>query len=112
MRPAPRRSSQPRRRIAFRLIADAALERAPLIVLQWLSSGRRDGAEWVCRNPTRNDQHRGSFKVNVRTGKWGDFATGDRGADLISLAAYLFRLSQAEAALRVADMLGINPYDP
>ena len=50
--------------------------------------------------------------MNVRTGKWGDFATGDRGADLISLAAYLFRLSQADAALRVADMLGIDPYDP
>jgi hypothetical protein len=112
MRSMPRRSSEPRRRIAFHRIVDAALERAPLIVLRWLPGGRRDGAEWVSRNPTRDDRHSGSFKVNVRTGKWGDFATGDRGADLISLAAYLFRLPQAQAALRVAEMLGVDPYDP
>jgi hypothetical protein len=92
MTPKRRHSFDPRRRIAFRRIAGAALERAPLIVLRWLPAGRRNGVEWVSRNPTRDDRHSGSFKVNVRTGKWGDFATGDRGADLISLAAYLFRL--------------------
>ena len=80
--------------------------------VRWCPDGRREGAEWVCRNPTRDDRRRGSFKVNVSTGKWGDFATGDRGADLVSLAAYLFRLSQAAAALKVADMIGVEPYDP
>jgi hypothetical protein len=80
-------------------------------VLRWLPDGRREGTEWVCRNPTRDDRRRGSFKVNVATGKWGDFATGDRGADLVSLAAYLFTLSQAQAALKVADMIGVSPYD-
>jgi hypothetical protein len=45
----------------------------------------------------------------LRTGAWGDFATDDRGGDLISLAAHLFRLSQAEAALRLAHMLGVAP---
>lgn len=99
------------RRIAFRRIADAALLRAEAIVQRWLPDGRRDGAEWVCRNPTRDDRRRGSFKVNFRTGKWGDFATDDRGGDLVSLAAYLFKLSQAEAALRVADMVGVEPYE-
>jgi hypothetical protein len=99
------------RRINFRRIADAALGRAPLILLQWLPSGRRDGAEWVCRNPTRDDRRSGSFKINLRTGRWGDFATDDCGSDLISLAAYLHRLPQAEAALKVAHMLGIDPYD-
>jgi hypothetical protein len=100
------------RRIAFRRIADAALGRADAIVRRWLPDGRREGAEWVCRNPTRNDRHCGSFKVNLTTGKWGDFATGDRGADLVSLAAYLFKLSQADAALKVADMVGVEPYEP
>jgi hypothetical protein len=99
------------RKIAFRRIADAALARASLVVLRWLPSGRRDGPEWVCRNPTRDDRRPGSFKVNLRTGRWGDFATDDRGSDLISLAAYLYRLSQAQAALKVADMIGISPYD-
>jgi len=59
----------------------------------------------------RDDRRRGSFKVNVATGKWGDFATGERGGDLVSLAAYLFKLSQAEAALKVADMIGIESYE-
>lgn len=99
------------RRIAFRRIAEAALGRADAIARRWLPNGRREGAEWVCRNPTRDDRRRGSFKVNVKTGKWGDFATGERGGDLVSLAAYLFKLPQAEAALKVADMIGINPYE-
>jgi hypothetical protein len=99
------------RRIAFRRIADAVLGRADVIVRRWLPDGRRDGAEWVSRNPTRDDRKRGSFKVNLSTGKWGDFATGDRGGDLLSLAAYLFKLSLADAALKVADMIGVDPYE-
>jgi hypothetical protein len=99
------------RKIAFRRIADAVLGRADAIVRRWLPDGRRDGAEWVARNPTRDDRRRGSFKVNVATGKWGDFATGDQGGDLVSLAAYLFKLSQPDAALKVADMIGVSPYD-
>ena len=38
---------------------------------------------------------------------WADFATGDKGGDVISLAAFLFGLSQAEAARRIAGMLGL-----
>jgi hypothetical protein len=41
----------------------------------------------------------------------GDFATSDRGGDLISLAGYLFKLQQRDAALKVAEMLGVDPYD-
>jgi len=99
------------RRIAFRRIAGVALSRAALIVVRWLPDGRREGAEWVCRNPTRDDRRRGSFKVNVKTGRWGDFATGEGGHDLISLAAYLFKLRPGEAALKVADMVGVEPYE-
>jgi hypothetical protein len=98
-------------KIAFKRIADAALGRANVIARRWLPDGRREGAEWVSRNPTRDDHRRGSFKVNLGTGKWGDFATGDRGGDLIALAAYLFKLSQADAALKVADMIGVEPYE-
>jgi hypothetical protein len=99
------------RRIAFRRIADAALARADVIARRWLPDGRREGAEWASRNPTRDDRARGSFKINLHTGRWADFATGDRGGDLVSLAAFLFHLSQVEAALKVADMLGVNPHD-
>ncbi len=98
------------RKIAFQRIADAARANCSAIVMQWLPSGKRYGVEWAALNPRRNDRRIGSFRINLRTGAWGDFATDDRGGDLISLAAYLHGLSQAEAAVRVAGMLGINPY--
>ena len=99
------------RKIAFTRIADAAAQRAETIVSRWLPNGRREGSEWCALNPTRGDGRKGSFKVNLKTGKWGDFATGDRGGDLIALAAYLFHLDQGEAAKRLADMLGIDAYE-
>ena len=98
------------RKIAFRRIADAAHANCHAIVTQWLPGGKRYGIEWAALNPRRNDRRIGSFRINLRTGAWGDFATDDRGGDLISLAAYLYRLSQAEAALRIAGILGVNPY--
>ena len=55
----------------------------------------------------RSDRRPGSFSVNTRTGRWADFATGDRGGDVVSLAAYLHGLRQAEAARKLADMLGL-----
>ena len=99
------------RSIAFRRIAEAAVPYADTIVRRWLPDGLREGTEWVCRNPRRADQRAGSFKVNMMTGKWGDFATGDAGGDIVSLGAYLFGLSQKESALKVAEMLAINPYE-
>lgn len=79
----------------------------PSLVARWLPDGRRVGAEWVCRNPRREDKRPGSFKVNMRTGRWADFATGDAGGDLVSLAAYLFGLTQREAARRLSRMFGV-----
>jgi hypothetical protein len=99
------------RRIAFALIADLALSHADTLVCRWLPDGRREGAEWVALNPTRADHRKGSFKVNLRTGKWSDFATGGAGGDLIALAAYLFHLSQVEAARKIAAALGIDLYE-
>ncbi len=99
------------RRIAFERIAAAALAAAPEILARWLPRGRREGTEWVSINPRRADARPGSFKVNLRTGKWSDFATGEAGGDLIALAAYLFGLRQDEAALKVADMLGVDPHE-
>jgi hypothetical protein len=49
--------------------------------------------------------------VNTTTGRWSDFATGNAGGDLISLAAYLFRSKQGEAAVRIAEAIGIDPHE-
>jgi len=95
--------------IAYRRIAEAARANADGVVRQWLPNGKRLGHEWTALNPRRDDRHVGSFRVNLNSTRWCDFATNDRGGDLISLGAYLFRLSQAEAALQLAQMLGIEP---
>lgn len=94
-------------RIDFQAISAAALPSLPALVKRWLPDGRRWGFEWVARNPTRADRRPGSFKVNLRSGRWADFATGAKGGDTISLAAHLFGLSQIEAARKVAAMLSI-----
>ncbi len=100
----------PRRSIDFKFIASAAADRSEAILARWLPDGRREAGEWVARNPRRADRGPGSFKVNIATGRWSDFATGDKGGDLIALAAFLFDLKQNEAALKIAQMLGIDPY--
>ncbi len=92
--------------IDFSSISSAAVRVLPALLARWLPDGRRRGHEWVARNPTRADRRPGSFSVNMRTGRWADFATGDRGGDVVSLAAYLHGLSQVEAGRRLATMLG------
>jgi hypothetical protein len=100
------------RRIAFQRIRETSLSASAELVSRWLPDGRREGAEWVATNPTRADNRRGSFKVNLRTGRWSDFAVNDAsGGDLIGLAAYLFRLSQGQAAVKIAGALGIDAYE-
>ena len=94
--------------IDFRHINSRALPVLQSILSRWLPDGRRLGSEWVARNPRRLDRRLGSFRINLRTGKWADFATGDRGGDVISLAAYLGGFSQIEAARRLANMLGVT----
>ena len=100
----------PGRRINFDKINRAALPQLPDILSRWLPDGERRGKEWCALNPTRPDRRRGSFNVNMETGKWGDFATGNHGRDVISLSAYLFKTSQGQAAHDVARMLAVDPY--
>ena len=93
--------------IDFKRIKHAALCQLPDLLQHWLPDGKRLGQEWVARNPTREDRRPGSFKINLTTGRWADFATGDSGGDLISLKAYLDGVSQGEAARRIAEEIGI-----
>ena len=96
------------KRIDFQAVNRAALNHLPRLLPRWLPDGRAWGSEWMARNPTRQDRKPGSFLVNVRTGKWADFATGDRGGDVISLVAYLAGTSQLEAARWLSRDLGVD----
>jgi hypothetical protein len=97
-----------RPRIDYDGINRAALAALPSLLVQWLPNGRREGREYIALNPRRVDRHLGSFRINMRTGQWADFAVGDHGSDPISLAAYLANLKQSEAAEQLADILGIG----
>lgn len=76
------------------------------LLRQLLPGGRLENHEYVALNPTRCDQHLGSFRINTLTGKWADFATGDRGGDFISLWAYVKDVSQTNAARALYTMIG------
>lgn len=73
-------------------------------VTNLLPNGRAEGNEWVVLNPKRNDSNSGSFKINIATGYWADFATDDKGRDLISLYAYVKDLTQYHAACEIANI--------
>jgi hypothetical protein len=95
-------------RVDFAEINRVALGRLRDILERWLPDGRVVGNEYEALNPRRLDRRRGSFRVNLHTGRWADFATGDKGGDPVSLAAYLFSLGQIEAARKLAVMLGLD----
>jgi hypothetical protein len=103
-----RRSNYSSQRINYQAIKSVALSALPAILERWLPDGKIVGNEWIACNPRRADQKPGSFKINIRSGKWADFATGDKGGDIISLAAYLGNLRQSEAARNLAQMLGVH----
>jgi hypothetical protein len=94
--------------IDYKCLAAAALPYLPQLLQRWLPDGCREGNEWVALNPTRNDTAHGSFKINLRTGCWSDFATGDRGGDVISLLAYLRGTPQSKAAQDLARELEVR----
>ena len=78
----------------------------PAILCRLLPNGHLQGSEYVVRNPKRADTRAGSFKVNVNTGKWADWATDARGSDITSLIAYLLDYSQGEAAQWLSEAMG------
>ena len=93
----------------FQALNVAALARLPDLLAELLPDGKRQGSEYVAKNPCRADNKAGSFCVNLRTARWADFATSDaKGGDVVSLCAYLWSASQGEAAKRFAERLGVH----
>lgn len=98
--------------IDFEKIVAAAQADILGLVQKWTQSGRIEGREYVMLNPTRPDEGLGSFKINLETGAWADFAGGERGKDVVSFCKYVNGLkSMYEAAEMVQGLLGITP-DP
>jgi len=95
--------------VDFRRLQRQAMPYLPAIVRRLLPDGHMEGQEYVSRNPRRADQRPGSFKINVMTGKWADFAIGVSGGDAASLVAYVLGISQSEAAAWLLRVMGKVP---
>ena len=70
-------------------VAAAALNSIDSVLSNWCAGGKREGHEYVALNPNRSDSTSGSFKINLSTGAWADFAIDVSGGDLVALVAYL-----------------------
>lgn len=93
--------------IDFHQIAEAALSDADTLVPAWLPQGKRSGHEWQCGS--LRGEPGNSLSVNLNTGVWCDFATGEKGADLISLYAAIYTNDeQGKAAKELAEKLSIT----
>lgn len=66
------------------------LPRASTLLSSWLPGGRVVGNEYKCGDLAGAPGD--SFSVNLSSGKWADFATGERGGDLVSLYGSIKRL--------------------
>lgn len=84
----------------------AALSRYPGILESWLPGGRLEGHEYACSALTGGPGR--SLKVNIQTGLWSDFATGDSGNDPVSLYAAIHGMKQGEALRELTDVLKIS----
>lgn len=92
----------------FAKVNRAALASLPVVLGRLLPGGHIEGREYTARNPTRADHRPGSFRINVVTGRWSDFATGDKGGDPVSLVAYVEGVGQGKAARLLSRMLGLE----
>ncbi|MEY4416910.1 MAG: hypothetical protein RIQ53_4203 [Pseudomonadota bacterium] len=95
-----------RRPIDYAGLAAALLDRAHVLVPQWLPAGTERAERWYCGDFDGGAGE--SANVNLRTGQWIDNggSEDDRGGDLISLYARLHNLSNHDAAIALMDQMG------
>jgi len=99
------------KRPSFADVKAAALKDIDRVLSRWLPNGKRvdGGKEYTAPNPTRSDKRAGSLKISLSKGTWSDFATGDKGGDLIDLVRYLDGGTDIEACNQLAELLNVSP---
>jgi hypothetical protein len=88
-------------KLDFNALAQRLLLGSETLVPQWLPGGRRRGHEWVCGDLSGGEGT--SLSVNLLSGRWADFATSDRGGDLVDLYAAIHELTLGEAYRELDD---------
>ena len=92
----------------FERVGRAALPLVTVILDRLGVTHRQAGQELLMLNPRRDDRNFGSFAINLKTGRWSEFATNESGGDVISLVAYIRGSRQSDAAKELASMLGVS----
>jgi predicted P-loop ATPase len=92
--------------IQFEALARALLVSVHSLLPCWLPGGVVRGHEYVCGSLSGGQGS--SFSVNLTNGRWADFASDERGNDLISLYAAIHGLDQGRAAVEVARAEGLE----
>lgn len=94
----------------FETINQYALASYPGILEEWLPGGKLSGYEYRCGDLSGGAGD--SLGVNIKTGKWADFAADASGGDPISLYAAIKIIGQGEAARELADRFSIDTSPP
>lgn len=89
--------------MSFREINKLLLERGLEFCEEHLPGGEVLGDEYMCADLTGNTGR--SCSVNLRTGRWADFAGDAKGGDLISLYASIYPMRMYDALRATKDWL-------
>lgn len=105
--------------IDFKRLSLFCLPHLPQLVQEWAPGGFFEGDEYKTFNPTRNDKEIGSFKINIRTGEWADFAEkgnpDSKNNTVLSLYEYIHKykgLKATEYAEELAKRVGYTENAP
>ena len=90
--------------IDFQSIKQRYSENPQPILRELVGAGEVQGSDYVALNPRRNDKHRGSFRIHIATGRFHDFATGDRGGSILDLAMFVYNCDLLTAAQKLQQL--------
>lgn len=106
----PRPARAPLPPIDFAGLNAELLRQSRRWVEAWLPGGHERNGEWICAGLSGGEGR--SCSVNLESGKWADFASGDRGNDLVSLFAAVEGINNGQAAYRLMQELGLRRDSP
>lgn len=94
-------------RIDFSAVSSQALNQARSLLASWFPAGNVSGREFLIG--ALDGRGGKSLSINIESGRWSDFSSGEKGGDLVSLRAAMLGISQADAARDIQSALGIVP---
>ncbi len=96
----------------FALIKRKYRDNSIAVLQQLVGQGRIEGSDYVALNPRRKDCKLGSFRIDINTGRFHDFATGDRGGSVIDLAMFVYNCEIVEAAQKLKGLFPFLAHQP